>query len=116
MQGVEGAKGFQVNTPNTETYLRDVENEDILYIKSTDQFGRPNKLVRRSLGKEEIINSSANTIDTSDFVTTKQLNDILDEKLAVFVDKLQPKHQGGNRNNGSRRNRQNRPQEDTYEE
>mgnify|MGYP006908841064 CR=1 FL=1 len=41
MQGVEGAKGFQVNTPNTETYLRDVENEDVLYIKSTDQSGMP---------------------------------------------------------------------------
>ena len=44
MQGLEGAKAYQVNTSNAEVYLRDSDDSDILYIKTTDQYGRPNTL------------------------------------------------------------------------
>jgi hypothetical protein len=99
-QGLEGAKGFQINLANTEAYLRDVEADDILYIKTTDQFGRPNSLKRYRLVEEEIQDNTMQ--NTSNFVTVDQLNDILDDKLDKLAEKFnKPRN---NRNNGSRRN------------
>ena len=99
-QGLEGAKGFQINLANAEAYLRDAEDNEILYIKTTDQYGRPKSLERYRLIKEEIKDNSTQNI--SNFVTVDQLNDILDEKLDKLAEKFnKPKN---NRNNGSRRN------------
>ena len=115
VQGLEGAKGYQVNTANTEVYLRDSEDNDILYVKTTDQFGRPNSLKMYRLNEETI--QDATIQNTSNFVTVDQLNDILDEKLdklAAKFNKPQQNH-NGKRNNGSRRNRRYEEDED-YDE
>lgn len=99
-QGLEGAKGFQFNIPNAEVYLRDTEDNHVLYIKTTDQYGRPNSLKRYRLSEEDIQDNSMQ--NASNFVTVDQLNDILDDKLDKLAEKFnKPK---SNRNNGSRRN------------
>lgn len=111
VQGLAGAQGYQVNTANTEVYLRDSNDSDILYVKTTDQFGRPNTLKKYRMTEEVI--EDGTIPNTSNFVTVDQLNDILDEKLDKLAAKFNkpPQNQGGKRNNGSRR--QNRPR---YEE
>ena len=111
VQGLAGAQGFQVNAANTEVYLRDSNDNNILYIKTTDQFGRPNSLEKYHMTKEMIEDPSVS--NAANFVTVEQLNNILDEKfdkLAKSFNKPQ-QNQGGKRNNGSKR--QNRPR---YEE
>ena len=115
VQGLEGAKGYQVNTANTEVYLRDSEDNDILYVKTTDQFGRPNSLKMYRLAEETIQDTAVQ--NTSNFVTVDQLNDILDEKLdklAAKFNKPQQQNHNGKRNNGSRRNR--KYEEDEYDD
>lgn len=114
VQGLEGAKGYQVNTANTEVYLRDSEDNDILYVKTTDQFGRPNSLKMYRLNEEVIADPAI--VNTSNFVTVDQLNDILDEKLEKLAQKFNKpqNHNNGKRNNGSRRNR--RYEEDEYDD
>lgn len=116
VQGLAGAKGFQSETPNADIYLRDAEDMEIMYIKTTDQFGRPNGLERYRMVKEPI-NDSSNT-DNSNFVTVDQLNDILDSKFEKLVEKLnkpQNNHKG-NRNNGSRRNNRRYEEDEDYDE
>lgn len=111
MQGLAGAQGYQVNAANTEVYLRDSNDSDILYVKTTDQFGRPNTLKKYRMQEEVIEDPSAS--NTANFVTVDQLNDILDEKFDKLAKSFnKPQHTpGGKRNNGSKR--QNRPR---YEE
>ena len=115
MQGLEGAKAYQVNTSNAEVYLRDSDDSDILYIKTTDQYGRPNTLRMFRLTEEEIQDSPFP--DASKYVTVDQLNDILDDKFDQLVKKLnRPQNQsGGKRNNGSKRNNR-RYEEDEYDD
>ena len=79
VQGLEGAKAYQVNTSNAEVYLRDSDDSDILYIKTTDQYGRPNTLRMFRLTEEEIQDSPFP--DASKYVTVDQINDILDDKF-----------------------------------
>ena len=116
VQGLAGAKGFQSETPNADIYLRDAEDMEIMYIKTTDQFGRPNGLERYRMVKEPI-NETPN-MDNSNFVTVDQLNDILDskfEKLAEKLNKPQNNH-NGKRNNGSRRNNRKYEEDEDYDE
>ena len=87
-----------------------------MYIKTTDQFGRPNGLERYRMVKEPI-NDLSNT-DNSNFVTVDQLNDILDSKFEKLVEKInkpQNNHKG-NRNNGSRRNNRKYEEDEDYDE
>lgn len=117
VQGLAGAQGYQVDTANTEVYLRDSNDNDILYVKTTDQFGRPTKLKKYRMQEEEIEDTSAS--NTANFVTVEQLNDILDEKfdkLAKSFNKAQQHTSGGKRNNGSKRQNKPRYEEDDYDD
>ena len=73
VQGLEGAKGYQVNVPNAEVYLRDAEDNKILYIKATDSTGRPMSLTRYILEEDPIEELQPQSIDTSNFVTKDEL-------------------------------------------
>lgn len=72
VQGIEGAKAYQLS-PNTNVQLMDSENEGIFYIKTSDNIGMCNL---RMFKYEEV---NANPIDTSQFVTRAELENILKE-------------------------------------
>ena len=117
VQGLAGAKGFQSDVPNADIYLRDAEDKEIMYIKTTDQFARPNGLRMFRLTEEEIQDPSIP--NTANFVTVDQLNEILDTKLDKLIEKFnkpQNNNRKGNRNNGSRRNNRRYDEEDDYDE
>ena len=72
VQGVEGAKAYQLS-PNTNVQLMDSENDGIFYIKTSDNIGMCNLRVF----KYEEIKETPNQIDTSQFVTRKELDEII---------------------------------------
>lgn len=112
VQGPEGAKGYYFNTPNTETYLRDSENTDILYIKSTDALGRPQSLQTYRLTQIDISELEQKpVVNNSQYVTIDQF-----EELSNKIDKLS--NQLSNRNNNRRKKRpqQNQVEEAQYDE
>ena len=110
--GLAGAQGFN-QTANTEAYLRDFNDPQVLFIKTTDQFGRISSLEKYRMVKEEIEETPA-VVSTDKFVTVDQLNDILDEKLGKLASKFDKPQQtpGGKRNNGSKRNKPRYDEED----
>ena len=73
VQGIEGAKAYQL-MPNSNAILLDSENEGIFYIKTSDNVGMCNL---RLFKYEEINNTPAPQIDTSQFVTRAELEDII---------------------------------------
>ena len=74
VQGVEGAKAFQL-IPNSNTVLLDSENDGIFYIKTSDNVGMCNLRVFKY---EEITEAPRQQqIDTSQFVTRKELEEAL---------------------------------------
>ena len=114
--GLAGAQGFN-QTANTEAYLRDFNDPQVLFIKTTDQFGRISSLEKYRMVKEEIEETPA-VVSTDKFVTVDQLNDILDEKLGKLASKFDKPQQtpGGKRNNGSKRQNKPRHEEDDYDD
>ena len=72
VQGVEGAKAYQL-APNNNVQLMDSENDGIFYIKTSDNIGMCNLRVF----KYEEIKETPNQIDTSQFVTRKELDEII---------------------------------------
>ena len=72
VQGVEGAKAYQLS-PNTNVQLMDSENDGIFYIKTSDNIGMCNL----RMFKYEEIKETPNQIDTSQFVTRAELNEII---------------------------------------
>ena len=73
VQGVEGAKAYQMN-PNSILQLMDSENDGIFYIKISDNIGMT---TLRVFKYEEINNTRTPQIDTSQFVTRQELQDAL---------------------------------------
>lgn len=73
VQGVEGAKAFQL-MPNSNTILLDSENDGIFYIKTSDNVGMCNLRVFKY---EEAHDTPTPQIDTSQFVTRQELQDII---------------------------------------
>lgn len=80
VQGVEGAKAYQL-APNTNAMLMDSENDGIFYIKTSDNIGMCNLRVF----KYEEIKGTPTTpqIDTSQFVTRAELNELLEKMKGV---------------------------------
>lgn len=73
--GLEGAKAYQMS-PNSTVALFD-NNEDIMYVKTTDGAGFP---TIRTFKFEEITvfsKNSENSVDFSQFITRNELLDIL---------------------------------------
>lgn len=97
MQGLEGAKGFQMTTANTSVYLRDSDDQEMLYIKSTDANGRPGILQAYHLDEVRIDNQT----EENDYITADILDQVLDEKL----EKMFKRYMGGNKNQNQNRNR-----------
>lgn len=79
VQGVEGAKAFQL-APNSNTILLDSENDGIFYIKTSDNVGMCNLRVFKY---EEINNTPTQQIDTSQFVTRQELQEIINSLKGV---------------------------------
>lgn len=80
VQGIEGAKAFQL-MPNSNIMLMDSENDGIFYIKISDNVGM---CTLRTFKYEEITNvpkNSESMIDTSQFITRDELDDILSKRL-----------------------------------
>jgi len=80
VQGVEGAKAYQL-MPNSNMLLMDSENDGVFYIKVSDNVGMCNL---RTFKYEEVTNfpkSSENLVDTSQFVTKDELNEILNKRF-----------------------------------
>ena len=72
VQGVEGAKAYQL-MPSSNAILLDSENEGIFYIKTSDTVGMCNLRVF----KYEEIQNKPTQIDTSQFVTKAELDEII---------------------------------------
>lgn len=75
VQGLEGAKAYQL-MPNSNVILMDSENDGFFYIKVSDNVGICNLRVFKY---EEVAdyNKPAVPIDTSQFVTKTELEEIL---------------------------------------
>lgn len=110
VQGLEGAKGFQLTTANTSVYLRDSDDQNMLYIKSTDANGRPGTLQAFKL--EEVHVDNDRSAD-SEFITADVLDQVLDDKLEKMFKKYMSNKP--NRNNSRNKSRNNRVEED-YDE
>ena len=95
VQGIEGAKAYQV-PPNGRTVLLDSE-QNRMYIKTCDNIGMCD--LRIFDFSEVSVNNTgsiaAPQIDTSEFVTKKELNDaiqkIKEEKSNEFISADEPK-------------------------
>ena len=80
VQGVEGAKAYQLS-PNTNAMLMDSENDGIFYIKTSDNIGMCNLRVFKY---EELKDTpTTQQIDTSQFVTRAELNELLEKMKGV---------------------------------
>ena len=75
VQGIEGAKAYQL-APNSNIILMDSEN-DRFYIKTSDNIGMCNLRIFKFT---EITETSSNTqIDTSQFVTREEFNQLVNQ-------------------------------------
>lgn len=90
VQGIEGAKAYQV-PPNGRTVLLDSE-QNRMYIKTCDNIGMCDLRVFdfNEVTTETSKNVVAQQIDTSEFVTKKELNEALqklkkEEKANEFI-------------------------------
>lgn len=83
VQGVEGAKALRIK-PNDKVLMLDSENEGVMYIKVSDNFGM---CTLRAFGFNEItdklINNKNNT-DMSEYVKTSEL----DARVEAVVNRL----------------------------
>lgn len=96
VQGLEGAKGYQVNVPNTEVYLRDAEDNKTMYIKTTDSMGRPMSLKRYRMEEDPI--QEFQSQDTSNFVTRDELKSTLKEMFEEYIPQISFEPVDGNQN------------------
>ena len=96
VQGAEAAKAFLV-APNTTVPLFDIENQTI-YIKSADASGMPSMRIldyveRQPNAPRNPLSSSGQAagVDLSDYITRKELGEIIDAKLTAFAASSKPK-------------------------
>lgn len=74
IQGIEGAKAYQI-PPNTSVLLMDSENENVFYIKTSDNVGM---CAMRYFKYEEIQSSpTVPTIDMSEYVKKADLENMI---------------------------------------
>lgn len=82
VQGVEGAKGYQI--PNKSNILvLDSENEDTMYIISSDEVGM-RKMRKFRFHEEEI--KQPGQVDTTQFVTREDVKSIIMEMFGTKED------------------------------
>ena len=74
--GIDGAKAYQM-TPNSTVALFD-NNEDVMYIKTTDGAGFP---TIRTFGFSEITTNNQQSIANTDYVTRDEFNKLKEELL-----------------------------------
>lgn len=74
--GIEGAKAYQMS-PNSTVALFD-NNEDLMYIKTTDGAGFP---TIRTFGFSEITTNTIQTPASNDYVTRDEFNKLKEELL-----------------------------------
>lgn len=96
VQGEAGAKGFQLTYPNSEVYLRDSENPEYLYIKTTDNMGRPASLKKYYIEEEPMTDTQQ--VDTSRFITRDELEDMFKKYMPQNQNK--PRHRDHNNKGG----------------
>ena len=78
VQGIEGARAYQLYYPNSKVLLMDSE-KDIFYLKSTDDFGKCSEL--KQYRYEEIKDEPKTTVDMSQYVTKSELEKLLNDML-----------------------------------
>lgn len=88
VQGLEGAKGYQVNVPNTEVYLRDAEDNKVMYIKTTDSMGRPMSLTRYRMEEDPIQEFQSPAMDMSNYVTKDELTSTLEDMFQKYIPQI----------------------------
>ena len=93
-QGLEGARNYRINSANSEVFLRDVTDPNVLYLKTTDQFGNEKSFLKYTLPEPESVNQVC-TLDTSNFVTKQELTDTLENMFKKYM----PNNKQRNRNN-----------------
>jgi hypothetical protein len=74
--GIDGAKAYQM-TPNSTVALFD-NNEDIMYIKTTDGAGFP---TIRTFSFNEVIHNTQQQVSNNDYVTRDEFNKLKEELL-----------------------------------
>ena len=88
VQGEAGAKGYQLTYPNSEVYLRDSENPEYLYIKTTDNMGRPSSIKKFYI--EEV--SMTSESDNSEFITRDELKSELENMFKKYMPQNKQRH------------------------
>lgn len=74
--GIDGAKAYQM-TPNSTVALFD-NNEDIMYIKTTDGAGFP---TIRTFSFNEVTHNTQQQVSNNDYVTRDEFNKLKEELL-----------------------------------
>jgi len=78
VQGLEGAKAYQLY-PNSNALLMDSENDNMFYIKTSDNIGMCNL---RAFKFEEVTDMpKQNNVDLSEYVRKDELNSLLREMI-----------------------------------
>lgn len=88
VNGIEGAKAYQVMMPNTTVALFDA-NEDYFYIKSLDNAGFPSL---RTFKFEEV---SPVTAERSDYVSRKEMEDYVKQLIQSATTETRPTSNNG---------------------
>lgn len=73
VQGVEGAKAYQL-MPNSNAMLMDSENDNIFYIKVSDNVGM---CTLRTFRYEEITSTPTNSVDLSKYITREEFENVI---------------------------------------
>lgn len=87
VQGFEGVKALPLTVPNAEVYIRDTNDLNVMYTKSTDNMGRVTSLRGFKLEEFEIKDNSS--VDTSNFVTRDELKETLEETFQKYLPQMQ---------------------------
>lgn len=83
VQGEQAAQAYQV-APGSTVMLMD-SDRPVLYMKSADNTGRPSPMQKMYLVSEEDYNKIQNGINSSDFITKEEFNQLKEELESKFV-------------------------------
>lgn len=81
VQGEAGANAYQVGTGQVAVLFD--STRDVFYVKSVDQYGKPNALEAYDFKKHVEVAENATTPDMSQYVTKAELEEILKAKKPV---------------------------------